>query len=102
MSSMPQEQAALLDPFGGHPDRWRLDGAMRALQTLAATGRDFVLDELREPPYALPEPHHANQWGSLAAVARRAGVITPVGYAASKVPSRRGSVVRVWRRAGAA
>lgn len=92
-----QTDSAPLDPFGGTPDPWWRDSAERALAVLAASGEPFTLDALRQDPFTLPEPHHPNQYGALAAAARRAGLIEPIGYQSSILPSRRGSVVRVWR-----
>lgn len=89
-----------LDLFGGHPDRWWQDGALRAVTELAKTGQPFTLDALRDDPYNLPDPHHPNQWGALAHAARKAGLIEPIGYQPSTVASRKGSVVRVWQGTG--
>lgn len=117
MTSMPQEQPAPpeaphdldqrgrqleLDAFGGAPDPWWRDGAERAVRALAATGQPFQLSQIRDEPYSVPEPHHPNAYGALARAMSTLGVITCVGYAPSDVPSRRGSVVRVWQGVGGA
>lgn len=78
-------------------DSWWRDGAERALLQLAATGRTFDAGDLRDEPYAIPDPDHPSRWGGLFAGARARGWIEPVGYTRSRTRSRRyGSVMR-WR-----
>lgn len=83
------------------PDTWWTDGAERALTLLAQTGKPFTAAALRDEPYALPDPHHPGAWGALLAQAHRRGLIRPVGYTVSTVPSRHRSVVGIWVGGGA-
>lgn len=85
------------DAIEGNPDPFWRSGAERALAQLAGAGRPFVLSDLREEPYCLPDPHHPNAWGSLMRWASRAGLVVPIGFRQSDVPSRHGSVVRIWQ-----
>ncbi|NNM44585.1 hypothetical protein [Knoellia koreensis] len=78
-------------------DDWWADGALRAIEALAAAGVIFSADDLRDDPYNLPAPHHPSQWGAVFAKAKQAGLIKPVGYAASRTGSRNGGVLRLWR-----
>lgn len=79
------------------PDGWWSDGARRALEVLAAGRSAFTADALFDPPFALPEPPHPSQVGSVFAGARADGLIRPVGYVASKRASRNGGAHRLWR-----
>lgn len=78
-------------------DAWWASGARQAIETLAAVGLPFTADALREDPFNLPDPHHPSQIGAAFRAASQAGLIRPVGYATSLVPSRHGGVVRLWR-----
>lgn len=83
-------------------DPWWSDGAMRAVQALASTGRVFSADDVRDDPYNLPDPPHPSQWGALFSAAASAGLIEHAGFATSRNPTRRGGVLRTWRgKAGA-
>lgn len=83
-----------------HLDPWWLDSTMTAIGALAATGEIFTTDNLRDDPYSLPEPRHSSHWGAAFSMARRQGLIRPVGYAASRTASRNGGVLRLWRGTG--
>lgn len=85
------------DAHDTHLDPWWVDGALRAIDTLADTQRPFTADDLRSEPYAIPEPAHPSHWGALFAKARTEGLIRPVGYCASRTTSRNGGVLRLWR-----
>lgn len=80
-----------------HLDEWWADGALRAIATLAETGRIFTCDDLRRPPIALPEPAHPSHWGAVFTMARAEGTIRPVGYGPSATPSRHYGTLRRWR-----
>lgn len=77
-------------------DPWWWDGALRAVETMAATGRPFQMYDVAET-FGLPEPDNFRRWGALACAARRLGLIEPVGYAPSRRPSAACSAARVWR-----
>lgn len=83
-------------PFGVEPDTWWSDGAERAVRAMAATGRVFQMFDVAEE-YALSDPPHHSQWGALASRLRKARVIEPVGFAASRRPTVAGSACRTWR-----
>ena len=85
--------------FGAHLDEWWVDGALRAIEDLAASGAIFSADQLRADPYNIPDPSHPNHWGALFAKARAEGIVKPVGYAASRTATRNGGVLRLWRGA---
>lgn len=76
-------------------DRWWRDCAWRVLEQLAKSGREFQARDLVD--CGVPEPAHPNHWGSLLYAARQAGLVERVGFAQSKRPETRGSIVRVWR-----
>jgi hypothetical protein len=80
----------------GDPDPWWLDGALRAIREMAATGREFGADDLRVT-YGLSEPDHPAAWGALFRIACRKGWIVPVGARPSRTSSRQGSLIRTWR-----
>ncbi len=77
-------------------DRFWWDGAMRAVETMAATGRQFSAYDVAEA-FGLPDPDHPNRWGALLSCAARAEVVECVGAAPSRRPSVEGSLARVWR-----
>ena len=83
--------------FGTHLDDFWTDGALRAIEALAATGRTFSASQLRDDPYNLPDPAHPSHWGAVFSRARTEGLIEPAGYAPSSTSSRKGGVQRVWR-----
>jgi hypothetical protein len=85
---------------GCHLDPWWVDGALRAIATLAATGEVFSADQPRAEPFSIPEPSHPNHWGGLWAKAKAEDLIKPVGYASSRTASRNGGVLRLWRGTG--
>lgn len=80
-------------------DPWWRSGADRAVRHLAATGRDFTADDLRELGVTdLSNPREqAARWGSLLAAAKAEGLITEVGRRPSVRPSANGRKVAVWR-----
>ena len=84
---------------GTHLDPWWLDGALRAIETLAAADVIFSTDELRADPFNIPEPSHSSHWGALFAKARAEGLVKPVGFTTSRTISRNGGVLRLWRGA---
>lgn len=75
-------------------DRWWLDCARRALETLAAEGREFTAYDLTQ--MGVPDPDHSSRFGSLFAAAKAEGLIVPVGYLPSPRPTRSGGVCRSW------
>lgn len=91
---MTQETLTDVQP---EADEWWRDGAARAVEALAASGRPFLLSEIRDDPYSVPEPDHPSQWGALAMSLSAAGVIRRVGYAPSNAPSRHRAIVSVWQ-----
>ena len=79
----------------GNPDPWWESGALKAIETLAATGRNFTAADLTD--LGVADPDHSARWGSVMAKAKKLGLIERVGYAPSKRPSRSQSVTAVWR-----
>ncbi|HMM96716.1 hypothetical protein [Phycicoccus sp.] len=90
----PSEREHLDDT---HLDPFWTDGALRAIETLAAGGAIFSADDLRADPYSIPEPAHPSHWGALFAKARAQGIIRPVGFIVSRTASRNGGALRTWR-----
>jgi len=76
-------------------DPWWLDGALRAIETLAATGRTFQAYDLLA--LGVAEPDRPAAWGAAFYAAKAKGLIESVGYAPSKRPTVRGSACREWR-----
>lgn len=76
-------------------DSWWRDGALRAVEHLASTGREFTADDLRD--LGVPEPDNSARWGALFLAAARAGTVVCVGARRSTRGPRHGSLVRVWR-----
>lgn len=73
-----------------------LDWSADALETIEAIAREqwtFSSDDLRERMRPAPNP---NMVGAAFSAARKANLITPIGYMASRSKSRRLGVVRVW------
>lgn len=82
------------------PELWRRM-ALRAIESMAATGRDFQAYDL-VTELGLPEPDHHCRWGPAFADARRRGLIVRAGAAQSTRPETKGSLTRLWRGAGVA
>lgn len=80
-----------------HLDPWWAEGALRAIEALAASGRIFSCSDLRDDPYSIPDPPHTAHWGVIFARARAEGICRPVGYIAARTPSRNAGVQRLWR-----
>jgi hypothetical protein len=78
----------------GSMDRWWRSCATAGLVHLAALGRPFTADDLRD--LGVPEPSHPNYVGALFIGASKAGVIRPVGFAQARRPSRHASWMRQW------
>jgi len=76
-------------------DPWWLDGALRAIETLAATGRTFQAYDL--VALGVAEPDRPAAWGAAFSAAKAKGLIERVGYARSKRPTVRGSACAEWR-----
>jgi hypothetical protein len=74
---------------------WHED-ALNIIRAFAASGLTFTADDLRNSIRPAPQP---NDIGNVFQSARKAGMITCVGFRESMVPSRRRGVVRVWERA---
>jgi hypothetical protein len=67
-------------------DIWWRSCADQAIDTLAATGRPFTADDVRD--LGVPDPPSPKAWGARFLSASRQGRIVRVGY----TPSRRASV----------
>ena len=72
---------------------WNQD-ALNWLEAYAWSGLDFTADDLRK---SFRPPPHGNMTGAAFQTARKLGIIRPVGFTESNTPSRRHSVIRVWR-----
>lgn len=77
-------------------DGWWEDGALRAVETLAATGRVFTAADVAE---LIPEPDHPCRWGSLFAKAQTLKLIESAGITRSRRRSRNGGYCQQWRAA---
>lgn len=90
-----ERQEAALDAAA---QSWRRD-AERTIEQLAASGREFVSDDLYKyvGPVMGPSP---NVVGALFSAAARRGIIRRVGYRQSERESAAGRVVAVWRGTG--
>lgn len=75
-------------------DAWWHSVAHRAVAWWAASGRPF--DAYDVTLLGVPDPDHPARWGALFAACRAEGLITAIGYRASRRPSRSGGVCRVW------
>lgn len=75
-------------------DDWTRDSVSRAIAFLAASGRPFTTDDLRDLG---ADADHPNRWGAGVKAAVTAGTIECVGFTASTRPSRHGGILRVWR-----
>lgn len=78
-------------------DTWWHDCARRALDWWADSGQPFDAYDLTE--LGVPDPDHPSRWGALFSAARSEGRIIPLGYHASRRPTRSGGVCRVWQGA---
>lgn len=70
--------------------------ALSAIRFLADRGGPFTSDDVRA---MIERPRHANAIGAVMRMARKRGVIEPVGAEPSSRPGRRGGMVRTWRKA---
>ncbi|WP_336715394.1 hypothetical protein [Arthrobacter sp. USHLN218] len=71
---------------------WQSD-ALEVIESIAYEQWTFSSDDLRDRMRPAPHP---NMVGAAFSTARKAGLITPIGYMASRSKSRRLGVVRVW------
>ena len=69
----------------------------KVIEMLAAGGREFTSDSIRNIVAAHGEPHHPNAWGARFAAAARRGLIHRVGYRQSARPAGHARAVAVWR-----
>lgn len=76
-------------------DPWWWSTAWSALATEAKTGREFDAFDLTDR-YGVDGPDSPARWGALFRSAHTQGLIVPVGFRASRRPSRAGGVCRVW------
>lgn len=72
---------------------WPVD-ALNWIEAYAWSGLPFDADDLRRSLRAAPTP---NQVGAAFRTARKLGLIKPIGFTESTTPSRKHSVIRVWR-----
>lgn len=90
--ALRDEGTAIADENAG--DWWR-SCADQAIDTLAATGRPFTADDVRD--LGVPDPASPKAWGARFLAAAKSGRITRIGY----TPSRRASVhahpIAVWQ-----
>ena len=96
-------RAAALTPRSRHgaahlpdapPDGWTSLNLDAASADLADRGVPFTADELRDDRFGLD--CRPNEVGSAFARAHHRGVVRPLGFRESRIPSRRGGVQRVW------
>lgn len=73
--------------------------AEKRLAELAATGREFTAEDLRER-VGHPLGSHDNSMGPLFGAAARRGEIVHVGYQQATRPEAHARILRVWRGAG--
>lgn len=78
-----------------HVDPWWLDGCLRAIGDLAATGQPFQAYDLITRT-GLSEPERPSWWGCAFKAAQKQGLIVRAGYAPSKRPTVRGSACAEW------
>lgn len=79
----------------GNTDPWWEDGALKAIQTLAATGRNFTAADLTD--LGVTDPDHPCRWGSVMAKAKTLGIIVRVGYGPARRTGRNGGVAAIWK-----
>lgn len=84
---------ATLHTVPGNPDLWWEDGALRAIEHLAATVTSFTAYDLIG---LVDEPDHSCRWGSVFAKAKALGIIQRIGYTSSRRPGRSSGVCGVW------
>ncbi len=77
-------------------DDWWKSCADAGIAELARRGLPFQAADVVEL-LGVPEPDHPNRWGPRFLAAAGAGVITHVGFAASKRPTSAKSILRLWR-----
>lgn len=69
--------------------------AIPSISKVAVIYSNFTTDDLRGFP-DVPQPPHNNWWGVLMARMKALGLISRIGYRASKRPDANGRVVAVW------
>lgn len=77
------------------PDQPWIDIALRAVRTLAASGRPFQAHDL-VLECDVPEPRDHHQWGALMSIARAEGYVTAVAAVPSTRPKTARSLCRLW------
>jgi hypothetical protein len=78
-------------------DSWWWSCAMQAVESMAATGRNFQAHDVAEE-FALIDPDDPRcRWGALMGAAHRLGIVEPFGVAMSSRRTVNGSLVRTWR-----
>ena len=82
--------AAVLEDQSWHTD------ALNVIGAFAASGLTFTAEDLTRSIRPAPNP---NDVGNVFQSARRAGLITCVGFRESSTPSRKGGVIRIWQKA---
>jgi hypothetical protein len=80
-----------------HP-AWKL-AAERVVRELAATGREFTAETVRERT-GHPLASHPNALGALLGAAARRGEIVAVGFVQATRPEAHARILRVWKGTG--
>ena len=93
------KRAGQKQALGNEDPDW-LEALIRALRPrLQFRGQRVTGDDIRAWAHqsGLMDPHHANVWGCILPEMARRGLVTRTKeFVASKQPSRRGGMIRVW------
>ncbi|HCG2982381.1 hypothetical protein ACL1CN_10505 [Corynebacterium striatum] len=71
--------------------------ADKAVKQLAASGKPFTTDDIRQHIPDGLTPKHNNAWGALLNAWARRGTIRPIGYTTGKRTQRHGGIQRIWQ-----
>ena len=78
----------------GTPDPHWEAGALKAIETLANTGRPFTAADLTD--MGVSEPDHPCRWGSVMAKAKALKLIRRAGFTTSRRAGRNAGYCAIW------
>lgn len=78
-----------LEDIGWHDD------AVNMITAYAESGLDFTAEDLRRSIRPAPNP---NDYGAAFRAACQTGLIAVTGYKESSEPSRKGGLIRIWKK----
>lgn len=84
------------DSVATNNEDW-LNQVLSAISFLAASGKEFTVEDVRHFCNGLGHPTHPNAWGAAFSRAARQGLIVRTGYRKNGLPSAHARVVATWK-----